>query len=53
MREALIFMMIFGAVLLLAAGTLLLSAVVSALASAFAAWRLSSVNPGTALRGGN
>ena len=40
-------------VLLLAAGTLLLSAVVSALASAFAAWRLSSVNPGTALRGGN
>ena len=40
-------------VLILAAGTMLLSAAVSALASAFAAWRLSSVNPGTALREGN
>ncbi len=43
----------FSAVLLLAAGTLLLSVAVSALASAFAAWRLSRVHPGTALREGN
>ncbi len=41
------------AVLLLAAGTLLLSIAVSALASAAAAWKLSNVNPGTALREGN
>ncbi len=41
-----------GTILLLAAGTTLLSAAVSALASAFAAWRLSRVNPGTALRDG-
>ena len=39
-------------ILLLAAGTMMLSIVVSALASAFAAWRLSRVNPGTALREG-
>ena len=39
-------------VLLLAAGTILLSAAVSALASAFAAWRLSRIDPGTALREG-
>lgn len=43
----------FSTVLLLAAGTLLLSVVVSALASAYAACRLSRVNPGTALREGN
>ncbi len=42
-----------GTLLLLAAGTVILSAAVSALASAFAAWRLSRVNPGTALREGN
>ena len=41
-----------GTVLLLAAGTILLSIAVSALASAFAAWRLSRVDPGTALRDG-
>ena len=41
-----------GTIILLAAGTILLSASVSALASAFAAWRLSRVNPGTALRDG-
>ena len=41
-----------SAILLLAAGTVLLSAAVSASASAFAAWRLSRVNPGTALRDG-
>ena len=40
-------------VLLLAAGTLLLSVAISALASAFAAWRLSRVDPGTSLREGN
>lgn len=39
-------------ILLLAVGTILLSAAVSALASAFAAWRLSRVQPGTALREG-
>ena len=42
----------FGTILLLAAGTMLLTAVVSALASAFAAWRLSRTDPGTALRDG-
>ena len=41
------------AVLLLAGGTLLLSAAVSALAGAFAARRLSRVSPGIALREGN
>ena len=41
-----------GTVLLLAAGTILLSAAVSALAGGFSAWRLSRVNPGTALRDG-
>ncbi len=40
-------------ILLLAAGTILLSAAVSAVASAFAAWRLSRTDPGTALREGN
>ena len=40
-------------ILLLAAGTILLSAAVSAAASAFAAWRLSRTDPGTALREGN
>ncbi len=40
-------------ILLLAAGTVALSIAVSALASAFAAWRLSRVQPGTALREGN
>ena len=43
----------FTTLLILAAGTLVLSAAVSALASAFSAWRLSRVNPGTALREGN
>ena len=42
----------FGTALLLAAGTILLSIAVSALASAFAAWRISRINPGTALRDG-
>ena len=42
-----------GTVLLLAAGTVLLAVLVSALASAAAAGRLSRVNPGTALREGN
>ncbi len=42
-----------GTILLLAAGTVLLTAAVSALASAFAAWRLSRIHPGTALREGN
>ena len=42
----------FSTILCLAAGTILLSAAVSALTSAFAAWRLSRVNPGTALRDG-
>ncbi len=41
-----------GTVLLLAAGTILLSAAVSALAGAFAARRLSGIDPGTALRDG-
>ena len=39
-------------ILLLASATVLLSIAVSALASAFAAYRLSRVNPGTALREG-
>ena len=43
----------FKTILLLAAGTILLSIAVSALASASAAWRLSRINPGTALREGN
>ena len=42
-----------GRVLLLAAGTLLLSVVVAALSSGIAAYRLSRVDPGTALREGN
>lgn len=42
----------FGTALLMAAGTILLSIAVSALASAFAAWRISRINPGTALRDG-
>ncbi len=42
-----------GTILLLAAGTIILAVAVSALASAVAAWRLSRVNPGTALREGN
>jgi len=41
------------AILILAAGTILLSAGVSSLASAFAARRLSRVDPGSALREGN
>lgn len=41
------------AILTLAAGTILLSAGVSALASSFAAWRLSRIDPGNALREGN
>ena len=40
-------------ILILAAGTILLSAGISALASAVAAWRLSRIDPGTALREGN
>ena len=43
----------FSTVMLLGVGTVLLSASVSAAASALAAWRLSRVNPGTALREGN
>ena len=39
-------------VLILASGTCVLSVAVSALASVFAAWRLSRVDPGTALREG-
>lgn len=42
-----------GTVLLLAAGTVLLSMLVAALSSAVAAYRLSRVDPGTALREGN
>ncbi len=42
-----------GKILLLAAGTLLLSVAVAALASTAAAYRLSRVDPGTALREGN
>ncbi len=42
-----------GIVLLLAAGTVLLSAAAAALASVVAAYRLSRVDPGTALREGN
>ena len=40
-------------IVILAAGTILLSAGISALASAVAAWRLSRIDPGTALREGN
>ena len=40
-------------VLLLAAGTVLLSAAVAALSSVMAAYRLSRVDPGIALREGN
>ena len=46
-------MPVFSTVLLLAIGTILLSIAVSAAASALSAWRLSRVNPGTALREGN
>ena len=42
-----------GTVLLLAAGTVFLSVIVAALSSAFAAYRLSRTDPGTALREGN
>ena len=42
-----------GTVLLLAAGTVLLSAAVAALSSVMAAYRLSRVDPGIALREGN
>ena len=42
-----------GKTLLLAAGTVLLSVAVAALASVTAAYRLSRVDPGTALREGN
>lgn len=42
-----------GTILLLAAGTVLLSAVVAALSSVMAAVRLSRVDPGMALREGN
>lgn len=42
----------FSTIFLLAAGTILLSILVSALASAFATWRLSRVDAGSALRGG-
>ncbi len=41
-----------GTALLLAAGTLLLTLLVGALASAWAAWRLSCTDPGTTLREG-
>ena len=42
-----------GKVLLLAAGTLLLSMTVAAFSSMAAAYRLSRVDPGIALREGN
>ena len=42
-----------GIVLLMAAGTVLLSAAVASLASVTAAYRLSRVDPGSALREGN
>ena len=42
-----------GTVLLLAAGTVLLSALVAALSSVVAAFRLSRIDPGIALREGN
>ena len=42
-----------GKTLMLAAGTILLSATVAALSSAIAAYRLSRIDPGTALREGN
>ena len=51
-RECIRKILCVAAILLLAAGTMLLTAVVSALASAFAAWRLSRTDPGTALRDG-
>ena len=41
-----------GKVLGLAAGTILLSAAVAAFSSVVAAWRLSRIDPGTALREG-
>ena len=42
-----------GKILLLAGGTVLLSVIVAALSSVIAAYRLSRVDPGTALREGN
>ena len=42
-----------GRVLLLAAGTVLLAVTVAALSSVIAAYRLSRIDPGTALREGN
>ena len=42
-----------GRIILLAVLTILLSAAIGALASGWAAWRLSRVDPGTALREGN
>ena len=42
-----------GRVLLLAAGTVMLSVAVAALSSVVAAYRLSRVDPGTALREGS
>ena len=42
-----------GKALLLAAGTILLSVAVAALSSVIAAYRLSQIDPGTALREGN
>ena len=42
-----------GKTLLLAAGTVLLSVIVAALSSVMAAYRLSRIDPGTALREGN
>ena len=42
-----------GKILLLAAGTVLLSVTVAALSSVMAAYRLSRIDPGTALREGN
>ena len=42
-----------GTILLLAAGTVLLSAAVAAFSSVIAAYRLSRVDPGAALREGN
>lgn len=42
-----------GRIILLAVLTILLSAAIGAMASGWAAWRLSRVDPGTALREGN
>ncbi len=42
-----------GTILILAAGTVLLSVIVAALSSVTAAYRLSRIDPGTALREGN